>query len=82
VTGDQKYLIALFSSVSHAMKAEKILKHAGIAHKIIPIPRHISSDCGVCIRFLPDQKSAVIQALESAVNVSEVREFSAGPGAM
>ena len=78
MTGDQKYLLALFSSVSHAMKAEKILKRAAIPHKIIPVPRQISSDCGVCIRFLPEQKSEVMQAFGSAVTVKEVREFRAG----
>ncbi len=76
--GEEEYLIALFSSVSHAMKAEKILKRAAISHKIIPIPRQISSDCGVCIRFLPEQKSAVLQALGPVVTVKEVREFRAG----
>jgi hypothetical protein len=78
VKEEQEYLIALFSSVSHAMKAEKILKRSSIPHKIIPIPRHISSDCGVCIRFLPQLKAEVMEALGSAVNVREVREFRSG----
>ena len=46
----QQYAVFLFPSVSHALKAEKILKDRGIAHKLIPVPRHISSDCGVCLR--------------------------------
>ncbi|MCX5812070.1 MAG: DUF3343 domain-containing protein [Proteobacteria bacterium] len=72
---DRNYCVALFDSVSHAMKAEKILKKAGIPHKLIPVPRSISSDCGVCLRFLPEQKDAIIDALESTIRISEIREL-------
>jgi hypothetical protein len=75
VKEEQKYLIALFDSVSHVIRAEKILKRAGIQHKIVPMPRQISSDCGVCIRFLPDQKDAILQALGSDTELKEVREL-------
>ena len=57
------------------MKAEKILKSAAIPHKIIPIPRHISSDCGVCIRFLAEQKPAVMHSLGPTAELCEVREL-------
>jgi hypothetical protein len=72
---DQYYCVALFDTVSHVMKAEKVLKSAGIPHKLIPVPRSISSDCGVCLRFLPEQKEAVIKALTSTTHVREIREF-------
>ena len=42
-----QYLAALFQSVSHVISAEHILKEAQVPHKIIPVPRKISSDCGV-----------------------------------
>lgn len=45
------YYVAVFPSVSHVMKAEKILLAEKIPIKIIPVPKSISSDCGVCIRF-------------------------------
>jgi len=45
------YIVALFLSVSHVMKAEKILLGENIPIKIIPVPKSISSDCGVCIRI-------------------------------
>jgi uncharacterized protein YqgV (UPF0045/DUF77 family) len=69
------YCVALFQSVSYVIKAEKILKEAGIPHKIIPVPRIISSDCGVCLRFLKEQKEAITEALDSLVEVSEIREL-------
>lgn len=59
-----QYLAALFQSVSHVISAERILKEAQVPHKIIPVPRKISSDCGVCIRFLPEHS----ELLESALN--------------
>jgi hypothetical protein len=75
VKDDKNYCVALFDSVSHVMKAEKILKKAGIPHKLIPVPRSISSDCGVCLRFLPEQKEALMEALESTILINEIREI-------
>lgn len=40
-----------FKSVSYAMKAEAVLKKHAFNYKIIPVPRSISSSCGLCIRF-------------------------------
>ena len=49
----EDFLVALFSSVSHALAAERRLKKAPVPHKLIPVPKKISSNCGICIRFLP-----------------------------
>ncbi|HOP47010.1 MAG TPA: DUF3343 domain-containing protein [Desulfobacteraceae bacterium] len=59
----EKYLVALFQSVSHVIKAERILKEAQVPHKVIPVPRKISSDCGVCIRFLPEHLQLIENTL-------------------
>ena len=45
------YGIVLFETTQAAIKAEKVLNEAGIKIKLIPIPRHISSNCGISIRF-------------------------------
>ena len=73
MTEEVQYLIALFVSVSHVIRSEKVLIGKGIPHKIIPVPKKISSECGVCIRFLPEQKDAIIQALEGKSEISEIR---------
>lgn len=44
------YHVLLFKSVNQTMWAERLLKEKAIPHKLIPVPRSISSDCGVCIR--------------------------------
>ena len=41
----------LFKSTSHVMRAEKLLIEAGIAARLVPVPRSLSSQCGVCLRM-------------------------------
>jgi hypothetical protein len=68
----QKYVVFLFPSVSYALKAEKILKEQGIVHKLIPVPRHIGSDCGVCLRVTADRQDATADALHGRVYWEEM----------
>lgn len=46
-----EYGVVLFRSVHGAMAAERVLLAAGIPHKLIPVPRHLSAECGFCVRF-------------------------------
>lgn len=59
------YGVVLFHSTQAAIRAEKILKESKIKIKLIPVPRHLSSDCGICLRFEFDNISAVKSALKS-----------------
>jgi hypothetical protein len=68
-----EYQVILFKSVSHALLAEKILKEAGIPHKLIPVPRHISSDCGVCLRLTSDLQEKIMQALAGKVDYETIQ---------
>ena len=45
------FSIILFNTTNNTMWAAKVLKKEGIERKLIPIPRHLSSDCGFCIRI-------------------------------
>jgi len=65
---DPQYVVFLFPSVSYVLKAEKILKDREIDHKLIPVPRHVSSDCGVCVRVDADQKERVIGVLQGTTD--------------
>lgn len=49
-----QYNYMTFKSVSYAMKAEAALKKNEIQYKMIPVPRSISSSCGLCVRFYKD----------------------------
>ena len=69
------YFVLLFKSVSYALKAEKILKQEELPHKLIPVPKHISSDCGICLRFDPSIQSKIETALADKVEIEEIREL-------
>ncbi len=64
--------VILFLSVQHALRAEKLLKEAGIPCKLIPVPRHLSSDCGVCLRFEPHLRPRVEAALRDRVETGAI----------
>lgn len=51
MTTHAEYHYVLFRSVSETMWADKLLKSKSVPRKLIPVPRGISSDCGVCIRL-------------------------------
>ena len=57
------YTVILFHSTSHALRAEKVLGQAGIICKLIPVPRQLSSDCGVCIRVARADREAALATL-------------------
>jgi hypothetical protein len=64
--------VVLFYSTSGALRAEKLLKKEGIAYKLIPVPRHLSSDCGVCVRFSSHDESLVRKALADKVEIQSI----------
>jgi hypothetical protein len=62
----EQYTVILVYATSHALRAEKVLQADGISCKLIPVPRHLSSDCGVCIRVARSNQAAALQALATA----------------
>jgi len=68
-----QYSVMLFKSVSYVLKAEKILKKESLPHKLIPVPKHISSDCGICLRFEPPLQNKIETALLNKVEIEEIR---------
>ena len=61
-----EYAVILVLSTSHAMRVEKVLRDEDIACKMIPVPRHISSDCGACVRIRYEDMDAVRRVVEAA----------------
>jgi len=46
------FAVATFHSTHMVLKAEKLLKEAGVAGvRLVPVPSQVSSDCGVTVRF-------------------------------
>lgn len=57
--------VILFHSSNYAMWAVDVLKQAQIEHKLIPVPRELSSDCGYCVRIETDNAERVTEILNS-----------------
>ena len=73
---DTKFAVILVYSTSHAMRIERILIAANIQCKLIPVPRQLSSDCGVCVRFYQDDKEKVMQkVVEAQVEIQGIFDF-------
>lgn len=64
--------VFLFSSIHHVMRAEKLLKGKGIKIDLIPVPREISSDCGVAIELSGDSETEALSILiENRISVMD-----------
>lgn len=44
------YFMITFPSVHHALRFESKMKETGISFQLVPVPREISSSCGVAAR--------------------------------
>jgi hypothetical protein len=54
------------------MKADKLLKRKGIKIDLIPVPREISSDCGVAIELSGDSEAEALLILrENRISVAD-----------
>lgn len=58
-------LIMTFPSTHSAMKAERALSEANLRAIVIPVPRHITADCGIALRFSSERRSEVEAVLAS-----------------
>ena len=52
----KKYLVITFRTTTEVMKAETYFVDHGVPGRIIPLPREISSGCGMCWRILEDDR--------------------------
>lgn len=51
VSENEVYSVILVRSISQAIHIEGVLKENGITIKLIPVPRHLNSDCGSAVRI-------------------------------
>jgi hypothetical protein len=62
MVGDGDY-VAIFNSIHRVLQAEKLLKERGLPMLLIPVPRALSSDCGLAIRYAAADRVMVEQLL-------------------
>jgi hypothetical protein len=64
--------VFLFESVHRVMKAEKVLKEKGIAVDLIPVPREISSECGMAVELSKgSEEKALLILRENKISMTE-----------
>jgi hypothetical protein len=57
------HTVILLLSAQHVVRAESRLNEVGIECKLIPVPRHISSECGVCLRVATSNRELALNHL-------------------
>lgn len=68
-----EYAYLVVYSTSHALMYEKMLMQRDISCNLVPVPRHISSDCGVCVRFQQQDTTAVEEVIaESRIEAAGI----------
>jgi hypothetical protein len=71
-----EYSIILVWTSSHAIRIEHVLNQAGIASKLIPTPRYLTSDCGISVRIARADAGVARKALDDAwAEYEEIREL-------
>jgi hypothetical protein len=59
-------LILIFRGTHQVMSAEKRLKGGGVAMRLIPVPRRLTSDCGLAIRIPLAERGRAREVLAAA----------------
>ncbi len=58
--------VLLVHSTTHAIYFEKQFSKAGIACQMAPVPRQLSSDCGVCVRYSRADRQRVQEIVDNS----------------
>ncbi|MGB9826058.1 MAG: DUF3343 domain-containing protein [Desulfofundulus sp.] len=77
-TSAQPYLVITFPSTHAALKFDSAFKEKGTA-KLVPVPREISSSCGLAAR-LPDQDAGKLIAILTTLDVDYEGIYRMAPG--
>lgn len=68
-----------FKTVHQAMQVEKILKSAGFSFRMVPVPRQISSDCGMGLKYECTDEGGIKETLNRyQVNVAGFHRLEEG----
>jgi hypothetical protein len=59
-------MILIFRGTHQVLSAEKHLKKGGVSMRLIPVPRRLTSDCGLAIRISPGESGSARKILSAA----------------
>lgn len=65
----EEYYLYTFESTHGAIATEKILKPVGCT--VMPVPRHISTSCGIAVRVEPDKFEASQQKFRAETDLAD-----------
>ncbi len=51
---NHKTYFLLFHTIHDVLKVDKILKKEATLYELVPVPRNLSTDCGMCIKLEND----------------------------
>ncbi|MCM2265055.1 MAG: DUF3343 domain-containing protein [Desulfuromonadales bacterium] len=78
MVNDQDY-VAIFHSIHRVLRAEQLLKQHRLVFLLIPVPRRLTSDCGLALRIAPENLAAVYAVLaEVGLLPPELYQLRAG----
>jgi hypothetical protein len=70
------YSVVIFYSTSAAIRAENLAQKVNLKVKLIPIPRHLSSDCGICLQFNNEDQQSIKEILvEKKIEYDDIYEI-------
>jgi hypothetical protein len=74
-------VLFVLASAAQGIKAEAALRAAGVTCALIPVPRALNSQCGVCLR-VPGAERAQAEATlaRTGTVISATYETDGGPG--
>jgi hypothetical protein len=76
IENDGNQGVVLFHTTHAVFQLEKALAEHGVPTKLIPTPRHLSSDCGAALRFPLPSRSAVEEAIAAhAIEIAGIHEI-------
>ncbi|NLX37149.1 MAG: DUF3343 domain-containing protein [Chloroflexi bacterium] len=71
-----RYRVILVHTTAAAMRGEAVLNRAGLGVKLIPVPRNLSSDCGLAIRIAAqDREQALTVLARERVEIAGVHDM-------
>jgi len=71
--------VLTFHSTHDALRAEKLLLQAGLHPQCIPVPRHLSANCGIALSLAPaDRLQAESLLAQRGVTLAGTHLLDAG----
>lgn len=58
----------LFDSVHDVIKSEKIIKMNNFDYQIVPVPSHLSAECGMCIE-IDNERAGEMALLLNSISI-------------